>query len=104
MRSETKYQADLVKKIKTMFPGCFVTRTDPRRDQGIPDILILFGDKWAMLEVKRSANEPTRPNQEYHVNRFNNLSFASFIYPENEEEVLSGLQSAFGFNREARVS
>ena len=104
MRSEAAYQAQLVKRIKAMFPGCFVTKSDASQNQGIPDILILFGDRWAMLEVKKSGSEPTQPNQEYYVDQFNGWSFAAFIYPENEEEVLNELQTAFRTFREARVS
>jgi hypothetical protein len=48
-----------------------------------------------MLEVKASADAPEQPNQEYYVNSLDAMSFAAFIYPENEEEVLDDLQSAF---------
>ena len=101
-RRESAYQAKLIAKIKTLFPGCYVT-TD-LKDQGLPDILILFRERWAMLEVKRSAREATQPNQQYWVDHYNNLSFASFIYPENEEQVLSDLQSAFGVVGQTRAS
>ena len=101
-RRESAYQAKLIQKIKTLLPGCYVT-TD-LKDQGLPDILILFRDRWAMLECKRSAREATQPNQEYWVNHYNELSFASFIYPENEEQVLSELQSAFGVVGQTRAS
>lgn len=99
---ESAYQAKLISKIKNRFPGCYVT-TD-LKDQGLPDILILFNDRWAMLEVKRSAKEITQPNQEYWVEHYNNLSFAAFVYPENEEQVLSELQSTFGVVGEARIT
>lgn len=104
MRREAAYQAKLINKIQEMFPGCFVTKSDPGQNQGIPDILILFGDQWAMLEVKRSVSDIIQPNQSYYIDRFNELSFAAFIYPENEEQVLNDLQHAFGIRRKARVS
>lgn len=104
MARESAYQAKLVAKLKNMFPDCFITRSDPAQNQGVPDILILFGDKWAMLEVKRSASEQVQPNQEYYVDKFNGWSFAAFIYPENEERVLNDLQSTFGYSRQTRVS
>lgn len=104
MRSETAYQAALVKKLRVMFPMAFIIRNDPRENQGVPDILLLIGNSWAMLEVKKSANEPTRPNQPYYIDLFDHMSFAAFIYPENEEQVLNDLQSAFGASRKARVS
>jgi len=72
--------------------------------QGIPDILILFQDKWAMLEIKISGNASVRPNQRHYVERLGEMSFASFINPENEEEVLNDLQFAFGFVGATRIS
>lgn len=104
MYKEAVYQARLVKKLEKMFPDCFITKSDPAQNQGIPDILILYGDRWAMLEVKVSENEPVQPNQEHYVSKFNGWSFASFIFPENEEQVLNDLQSTFGFGRETCVS
>lgn len=92
---ESKFQADLKKELKTMFPGCIVTKMDSGDIQGIPDLLILWKDKWATLENKRSANASKRPNQEYYVDKMNKMSFSRFIYPENKEEVLNELRKAF---------
>ena len=94
-KAERIYQKDLVKKIKEMFTGCVVTKLDPRYTQGIPDLLILYNDKWATLECKAYAKAKRRPNQGYWVDRLNKMSFSSFIYPENEKEVLDDLQRAF---------
>lgn len=91
---ENKFQADLIKKIKNMFPGCYVLKTDANYIQGFPDLLILYNGSWAALECKKSASASYRPNQEYYVSSLNNMSYASFIFPENEEEVLHELQSA----------
>lgn len=101
---ESKYERDLKVKLRKMFPGCHIQRNDPREHQGIPDILILWGERWAMLEVKQSASAPSQPNQPYHVDAFNTMSFAAFIYPENEEQVLDELQRSLGSPRQARVS
>ena len=87
-----------------MFPGCIVVHLDPNEIQGIPDLLILYNDMWAALEGKKSATASHRPNQDYYVDLMNQMSFASFIYPENKEEVLHELQQAFEFRRYARVS
>lgn len=94
--SESRYQNHLVGRLNQMFPECFIIKNDPREFQGVPDLLILHGDKWAMLEVKLSETANIQPNQEWYVTRFNTMSFASFIYPENEEEVLNALQHTFG--------
>lgn len=104
MSSESIYQARLVKKLLRMFPGAFILKNDPSENQGVPDLLIIFGNTWAMLEVKTSSSAPIQPNQEYYIEMFNEMSFAAFIYPENERAVLDALQFAFGFGRETRVS
>lgn len=91
---ESKFQANLIKEIKSMFPGCIVLKNDSSYMQGIPDLLILHKDKWASIEVKRSANASKRPNQEYYVGLMNEMSFSRFICPENKEEVLRDLQQA----------
>lgn len=91
---EGKFQSDLKKKLRSKFPGCFITKLDPNDIQGVPDLLILWNDKWAVLECKRSANAPHRPNQDYYVNMLNEMSYSAFIFPENEEVVLDELQQA----------
>jgi hypothetical protein len=93
---ESQYQRKLIGRIYEALPGSIVIQNDPKRIQGIPDLLVLWQDRWAMLEVKRSGLEGPEPNQEHYVDTFNGMSFAAFIYPENEAEVLNALQSAFG--------
>lgn len=91
---ENKFQADLIKHIKCRCPECIVLKNDPNYLQGIPDLLILNHDKWAALEVKKDKTAKKRPNQEYYVNKMNDMSFARFISPENEEEVLDAMEQA----------
>lgn len=93
---ESKFQSQLIKELKDIFPGCMVFKMDPRIYQGIPDILILYKDKWASLECKRDISASKRPNQPYYVDKMNEMSFSSFIFPENKEEVLNDLRRAFG--------
>lgn len=93
---ESKFQKDLKDELRQRFPGCIITKNDANCIQGIPDLLILYKDKWATLEVKRSANAPHQPNQDYYVERMNHMSFSAFIFPENKEEVLNDLARAFG--------
>lgn len=89
---ERDFQAKLIKEIKNIFPGCIVMKTDPTYIQGLPDLLILNKDKWAALEVKRSEKASKRPNQDYYVDKMDDMSYASFIYPENKEDVLDELR------------
>ena len=89
---ERDFQAKLIKEIKKLFPGCIVMKNDPDYIQGIPDLLILYKNKWAALEVKISSKAGHRPNQDYYVKKMDDMSFAKFIYPENKEEVLYELQ------------
>lgn len=102
-KKENAYQADLIKEIKRRLPGCYILKNDPNYLQGVLDLLILHNDRWAMLEVKMSATAKHQPNQDYYVQQFGSMSFASFIYPENETEVLDALQHALQ-NRNGRVS
>ena len=104
MSQERKYQRELIKRIRGRFPGCKVFKNDPLQEQGIPDLLILYKNTWAMLEVKWEENSPVQPNQAHHVAAYNNMSYAAFINPSNEEEVLNDLQSTFGLRGSARVS
>lgn len=92
---ESQFQHRLIQKLKEKFSGCTVLKTDPTYIQGFPDLLILFQKKWAALECKKSASASHRPNQEYYVNSLNDVGFASFIYPENEDEVVNALSLYF---------
>ena len=78
-----------------MFKDCIILKNDSGYKQGIPDLLILFKDKWAALEIKRDGKASHRPNQDYYVDKMNRMSFSRFIYPENKEEVLNELQETF---------
>lgn len=104
MRKETAFQAKVVKKIVDLIPGCFIIKPDSRDIQGLPDLIILYKNTWGALEFKRSKTAGIRPNQSYYINKFGKMSFASFIHPENEGDVLSDLQKAFGVGGKARVS
>lgn len=96
---ENKFQANLIKDIKNRIPGCIVMKNDSSYIQGIPDLLVLHNDKWAALECKKNSKASKRPNQEYYVNKMDDMSFARFVCPENREEVLNDLQSALQSRR-----
>ena len=89
---ERDFQSKLIKELKARFPGAIVIKNDPDYIQGIPDLLILYENKWASLEVKNSEKAKHRPNQDYYVKMMNEMSFSSFIFPENKEDVLDDLE------------
>lgn len=92
---ERDFQANLIKELKALFKDCIITKLDSSHIQGIPDILILYKNKWATLECKKFAGAKKQPNQNYYVDIMNKMSFSRFICPENKEEVLNDLQQAF---------
>ena len=92
---ENRFKTKLCNELKDLFPGCIILHMDPNEIQGIPDLLILFEDKWAALEGKKNATASVRPNQEYYVNLMDGMSFASFIYPEIKDRVLDELYLYF---------
>lgn len=92
---ENKFKQKLSDELKSLFPGCMIIHTDPNVIQGLPDLIILYNNKWAALEGKKSIKEKYQPNQEYYIETLNNMSYASMICPENKEVVLNDLQSTF---------
>lgn len=104
MKKENSFQSDLIKEIKDRFVGAIVMKTDANYIQGIPDLLILFKNKWAALECKRETKSSHRPNQDYYISLMNKMSFASFISPENKEAVLDEMEQSFKPRRSTRIS
>ena len=96
---ESVYQTRLINKLNTMFPGAVILKNDPTYIQGFPDLTILYNDRWVELEVKASENSPEQPNQRYYVELLDKMSYASFIYPEIEGEVLYEIQRSFAPRR-----
>lgn len=92
---ESSFQSKLIREIKETFDGCLVMKLDSSYLQGIPDLLVLHKDKWAVLECKRSADAPHRPNQDYYVGMLDRMSFSRFVYPENKDEVMEALRKEF---------
>lgn len=104
MLLERDFQKKLIKELKGLFKGGFIFKLDARYKQGIPDLLILYGSKWAALEVKRSASASKRPNQTNYISKMDKMSFARIIYPENKKEVLDELCKALKPGRQACTS
>ena len=101
--TESQYQRKVIDRIEDIFPGVLVLKTDASYQQGVPDLIILWQQYWASLEVKMGPSCHRQPNQDYYIERLNDMSFAAYIYPESEEEVLSALQEAFKSPRRTRI-
>ena len=93
---ESKSQKEIMDEIRNRYPGCVILKNDSGYIQGIPDWTILYKDKWAVLEAKRDKNAPHQPNQDYYVDKLNDMSYSSFIYPENKDQVFDQLSELFG--------
>lgn len=95
MKKESEFQRALKKELKNIFPGSIITKLDSGDIQGIPDLLILYKNKWATLENKKHAKASHQPNQDYYVEKMNQMSFSRFIYPENKDSILGELMEYF---------
>ena len=91
---ESQFQAQLIKKLNKMLPGIIILKNDPNYIQGIPDLILLYKNRWAALEVKRGTMASVRPNQAHYVRTMHAMSYAAFIYPENESEILNAVQQS----------
>lgn len=93
---ESDFVLDLKEELHRRFPGCFIYKLDSSQFQGVPDLLVLWGPYWGILETKRGLRSVRQPNQEYYVAQFNEMSFAAFIHPLNYREVLDEMERVFG--------
>lgn len=101
---ESAFQASLIRTIKNLLPGCIVLKLDPSYIQGIPDLLVLHGITWVALETKKSENASHRPNQEYYVKKMSEMSYATFVYPENVQQVLKDIVDWFDYINNKNLS
>jgi len=98
---ESIFQNNLIKRLEDEYPGCIILKNDPKYKQGIPDIIFLYYNFWALLECKKSEDAHKQPNQEWYVKVADKMCFSAFVYPENIEEVMYELQQAFRIRRKA---
>ena len=104
MAGESEFERQLIEKIEELYPGAIIPKNNPNLIQGIPDRLVLWGPRWAAFDAKNSPDAPRRPNQNYYIRTMNNMSYASFVYPQNEETFLHELQQTLRPNRRTRLS
>ncbi len=103
MPLESVFKTKLIKELEKEYPGAVILKNDANRHQGIPDHIILYGQRWAMFDAKRSQYAPHQPNQDYFIELLNQMSYASFVYPENKEVFLYELQQALRSGRRTRI-
>lgn len=103
MGKESRFQRRLIQDLRRMFPDCIILKNDPTYLQGVPDLLILWKNRWAALECKQNQFAVRGVNQVHYVSVMDKMSFASFIYPENRDRVLHALQYAFKSRGSARL-
>ena len=96
---ESKFKSQFLSEFKRLYPECVIIEPNANSQQGLPDTLILVGERWAALEFKRSSTASRRPNQEYFIKLFGTMSYSAFVCPENKEEVFHALQSTFQLRR-----
>ena len=101
---EREIQPRIINKIKRRLPGVRIFKGDTRFQQGSPDLIVLYKDRWAVLEVKKDRTATRQPNQDYYVDLLNQMSYAALIHPDNEEDILDGLQRALQAERCPRIS
>ena len=98
-KKESEFQADLIKTLENRFPGWIVLKNDSSYKQGIPDLSVFYGNHWAALENKLEEDSSHQPNQDWYVNKMNDMSFARIVYPGNVEEVLDEMERSFQVSR-----
>ena len=94
---EKDFQRELIDDLKDLFPGALIYKNEGK--QGLPDLTVLYETPWALLECKQSKAAKHQSNQDYYVEKADQMSFSRFVYPENKQEVLHDLQQAFGTER-----
>lgn len=92
---ENRFQADLIEELQKTFPNSIILKNDAGYKQGIPDLSIFEGSRWATLECKKNSKAAHQPNQDYYVGKMNSMSFSRFISPENREEIINELKVFF---------
>lgn len=97
---ESSYKDIFLDKVRALLPDtdykkCVIIKNDAGYLQGVPDYTVFYGSKWATLEIKRTKHAHKRPNQQYYVDIMRNMGYSSFVYPENEQQVLMELIEHF---------
>jgi len=98
---ENVFKAKVIEKLKKALGPCVVIKISPvNQIEGFPDLLILYEERWAALEVKKSERAYAGSNQEWWIMHLGQMgAYTNFIYPENMSEVLNEVQHALQSHR-----
>jgi hypothetical protein len=96
MQLESEFKKQVKQRIRERFPNLDLDfiNTKPY-NRSMPDTFVIGPWAWAALEFKRSALAAQQANQDYHIERLNRKGYATFVFPENLEEVLDDLEGVF---------
>jgi hypothetical protein len=98
---EASYSMSLKRELRAEFPGIVIVKNDPELQQGFPDLMLLYKNRWAALEVKADYLAPHQPNQDYWIEHLDSMSMAAFIFPENHDAIMEELRKHFNGRRPA---
>lgn len=93
---EKDFESDFMKDLNEVLPGGVWIKGNSAMRQGIPDRLFLHENHWALLEFKRDPKSTKEANQEWYVEKFNEMSYSAIVTPENAKQVIDEIQQAFG--------
>lgn len=93
---EAEYKPLMLERLEKRFSSygaIWWQHNDPNapKSQGIPDLTVYIGGRWFLLEVKRSEKSKKRPNQDWWIEKWSQVTFCAVIFPENEEEVFHAM-------------
>lgn len=87
MTLEKDFQSKFLAKLRKLGCKCYKQQMNATTRAGTPDVIVLLGPVWIMLEFKKAKNSPKRPGQQKNIDWANEVSFGWFVYPENADEV-----------------
>lgn len=90
--TEQQLQSNIIKWLKSK--GCVVVKLQagPGTPVGISDIVFFRESFYGFIEVKKSKTAKKQPLQQEWVDKFNDWSWARFVFPANWEEVKAELE------------
>lgn len=95
MKLESTFEKEFCKALRQTLGERYTYTFKLTAAKGIPDRLILYKDKYALLEFKQYKNAKKQPGQETWVGHFDNLAYAAIVYPENAEKVMQDILNYF---------